>query len=414
MLSMISQSTNSAAAARSSLEEMLDCIKHRDDKPRDLPPALPVRPASRARLPSPRKSSFQCNPNVVVDDSKTREKLQGEKKKKKRERRRSRSKEDDKEFKVSPDESPYVKKQGDGEERSKGNSSIGSDAEFSVEESEWGDNIGHILKKKLRVWCRLHNGQWEPGRTQSSSGEDALVRLSDGRIVKVPTENLLPANPDILEGVDDLIQLSYLNEPSVLHNLQYRYSQNQIYTKAGPVLVAINPFKHLPIYGNDFVTAYRQKLMDSPHVYAIADTAFNEMMRDEVNQSIIISGESGAGKTETAKIAMQYLAALGGRNGIEHEILQTNCILEAFGNAKTSRNDNSSRFGKLIEIHFSATGKIYGAKIQTCKDFDFNLYAFLLHKSRVVQLAKGERSYHVFYQLCAGAPSYLKGSSCLQ
>ncbi|KAL5715347.1 Myosin-1 [Ranunculus cassubicifolius] len=398
MLSMISQSTNSAAAARSSLEEMLDCIKHRDDKPRDLPPALPVRPASRARLPSPRKSSFQCNPNVVVDDSKTREKLQGEKKKKKRERRRSRSKEDDKEFKVSPDESPYVKKQGDGEERSKGNSSIGSDAEFSVEESEWGDNIGHILKKKLRVWCRLHNGQWEPGRTQSSSGEDALVRLSDGRIVKVPTENLLPANPDILEGVDDLIQLSYLNEPSVLHNLQYRYSQNQIYTKAGPVLVAINPFKHLPIYGNDFVMAYRQKLMDSPHVYAIADTAFNEMMRDEVNQSIIISGESGAGKTETAKIAMQYLAALGGRNGIEHEILQTNCILEAFGNAKTSRNDNSSRFGKLIEIHFSATGKIYGAKIQT----------FLLEKSRVVQLAKGERSYHVFYQLCAGAPSYLK------
>ncbi|KAI8007910.1 Myosin-2 [Camellia lanceoleosa] len=121
---------------------------------------------------------------------------------------------------------------------------------------------------------------------------------------------------------------------------------------------------------------------------------------DEVNQSIIISGESGAGKTETAKIAMQYLAALGGGSGgVESEILQTSCILEAFGNAKTSRNDNSSRFGKLIEIHFSAMGKICGTQIQT----------FLLEKSRVVQLAHGERSYHIFYQLCAGALSGLKG-----
>jgi myosin-5 len=138
--------------------------------------------------------------------------------------------------------------------------------------------------------------------------------------------------------------------------------------------------------------------MDNPHVYAIADAALREMKRDEVNQSIIISGESGAGKTETAKIAMQYLASLGGGSGIEYEILQTNPILEAFGNAKTLRNDNSSRFGKLIEIHFSATGRICGAMIQT----------FLLEKSRVVQCAVGERSYHIFYQLCAGAPASLK------
>ncbi|KAA8526866.1 hypothetical protein F0562_008905 [Nyssa sinensis] len=220
---------------------------------------------------------------------------------------------------------------------------------------------------------------------------------------KCPQECSYLQIQDILDGVDDLIQLSYLNEPSVLHNLHYRYSHDIIYSKAGNVLIAINPFKDVQLYGNDFVTAYRQKFLNGPHVFAIADSAYNEMMRDEVNQSIIISGESGAGKTETAKIAMQYLTALGsdsdsGSDGIECKILWTSCILEAFGNAKTSRNDNSSRFGKLIEIHFSARGKICGAKIQT----------FLLEKSRVVQLARGERSYHIFYQLCAGAPSGLK------
>ncbi|CAK9183064.1 unnamed protein product [Ilex paraguariensis] len=135
-----------------------------------------------------------------------------------------------------------------------------------------------------------------------------------------------------------------------------------LYTsKAGSVLISINPFKDVQLCGDDFVTAYRQKLVDSPHVYAIADTAYNGMMRDEINQSIIISGESGAGKTETAKIAMQYLAALGGGNGgIECEILQTSCILEAFGNAKTSRNDNSSRFvsSTTIMIYISVS-KIY-------------------------------------------------------
>jgi myosin-5 len=120
------------------------------------------------------------------------------------------------------------------------------------------------------------------------------------------------------------------------------------------------------------------------------------LSQDSISSS---SGESGAGKTETAKIAMQYLAALGGGSGIEYEILKTNPILEAFGNAKTLRNDNSSRFGKLIEIHFSESGKISGAQIQT----------FLLEKSRVVQCAEGERSYHIFYQLCAGASPALRG-----
>ncbi|KAF9611830.1 hypothetical protein IFM89_035815 [Coptis chinensis] len=435
------------SAGRSSLEVMLNSIRRRDEKPKDVPPALPTRPVSKARLPT----SKRILPNNFKVDDSAPENIQneiGEKDGKKRDRKDS--EDDEKELgykvgvlgsgkmlkveKVLPAQSPYVNKVDKDkdmcEENKESNLANGpSSLGLLVEESEWGQNIRSILNKwhatclwcevmllcpcfvlmlgvnfhttevKLRVWCRLPDGQWVSGKTQSSSGEDALVMLSDEKIVTVPIDNILPANPDILEGVDDLIQLSYLNEPSVLHNLQYRYSHNMIYTKAGPVLVAINPFKDLQIYGDEFVMGYKQKLMDSPHVYGIADTAFSEMMRGPgFMLNFYNSGESGAGKTETAKIAMQYLAALGGRNGIENEILQTNCILEAFGNAKTSRNDNSSRFGKLIEIHFTTTGKICGAKIQT----------FLLEKSRVVQLAKGERSYHAFYQLCAGAPSYLK------
>ncbi|CAI9760466.1 unnamed protein product [Fraxinus pennsylvanica] len=403
---MLSMSPNSIA--RSSLEEMLDSLRRRDEmeKPKDMPPALPVRPraASRSRLPSAKRSlptnfkigeseppDSSSNCNVKKEETKgSRRNSFGAKKIKEMDRR----------------ESPYVvvsnEKKCERRLEEKDGAKLASLPSGSLprlREPEWDDNLGYFIKKKLRVWCRRLNGLWESGLIQSTSGDKALILLSDGSVVTVPTGELLPANPDILEGVDDLIQLSYLNEPSVLHNLQHRYSQDIIYSKAGPVLIAVNPFKDVHIYENDFVTAYRQKLLDSPHVYAIADTAYNEMMTDEVNQSIIISGESGAGKTETAKITMQYLASLGGgTGGIESEVLQTSCILEAFGNAKTSRNDNSSRFGKLIEIQFSATGNIVGAKIQT----------FLLEKSRVVQLAQGERSYHIFYQLCTGVSSTLR------
>ncbi|KAL5224325.1 hypothetical protein ABZP36_010964 [Zizania latifolia] len=268
----------------------------------------------------------------------------------------------------------------------------------SQRDERWGDTSSYGARKKHRVFCQLPNGDWALCTVITTSGDESILKLSEGKVLRLKTESLQSANPEILDGVDDLMQLSYLSEPSVLYNLQYRYSQDMIYTKAGPVLVAVNPFKKVPLYGNEYIDAYRNKTMDSPHVYAIADSALLEMKRDEVNQSIIISGESGAGKTETAKIAMQYLASLGGGGGIEYEILQTNPILEAFGNAKTLRNDNSSRFGKLIEIHFSTTGRICGAMIQT----------FLLEKSRVVQSAVGERSYHIFYQLCAGAPASLR------
>lgn len=414
-------SVSSPTVVRSSLEEMLDSLRKRDEKPKDLPPALPARPTSRSmRLPSTRRSlpvDFKVGGgNAGLDSPVGGAQGKEDVKRKGRELglRRGGLGSKKRMKAVQPGDLPYVEAV---EEKAVActltsprstltspRSALTSPRSTltsprSRKETEWDDNIGYFVKKKLPVWCRLPSGQWESGTVQSTTGEEALVLLSDGSVVKVSTGEILPANPDVLVGVDDLIQLSYLNEPSVVHNLQYRYSHDIIYSKAGPLLIAVNPFKDVPIYGNDFVTAYSQKVKDSPHVYAIADIAYDEMMRDEVNQSIIISGEIGAGKTETAKIAMQYLAALGGgSDGIENELAQTSCILEAFGNAKTSRNNNSSRFGKSIELHFSTFGKICGAKIQT----------FLLEKSRVVKLADGERSYHIFYQLCAGAPSILK------
>lgn len=388
----------SLSSARSSLEEMLDSLRRDDENqtPRDLPPALPPRPKAiaRARLPSAKRplpissEAGEMGPapsllNCCVN--------KGE-----REGQRGNCFGDKKVKEMEEVESPYAA-------AAKDNAKLGDVAPGSVSrfrESAADDDVGRSMKKKLRVWCQLHDGIWESGRIKSTSGEKDSVLLSDGNVVTVPTQDLLPANPQILDGVDDLVQLSYLNEPSVLHNLQYRYSRDKIYSKAGPVLLAVNPFKDIQLYGKDIVTAYGKKLLDSPHVYTIADAAYNAMLTEEVNQSIIISGESGAGKTETAKIAMQYLAALGGGGGgIESKVVQSSCILEAFGNAKTAWNNNSSRFGKLIEIHFSVAGQICGARVQTSP----------LEKSRVVQLAQGERSYHIFYQLCSGAPSGLRG-----
>ncbi|XP_017247595.1 myosin-2 [Daucus carota subsp. sativus] len=399
---------------RSRLEEMLESLQQREEseKAKDLPPALPSRPTSRARRPSskhpPPRTKFDISDSTIFTTTPPSRSVKKKVEVKRRPRDGSFGGKKPKE--AGPDESPYVSLslenidfQQSVIDKDNNNPHPPTASHSSslprFRESELNDNLGYFIKKKLRVWCQLQNGQWESGQIQSTSAETASVLLGNGSVVTVGTRELLPANPDILEGVDDLIQLSYLNEPSVLHNLQCRYAHDTIYSKAGPVLIAINPFKKVKLYGHDYVVAYRQKLLENPHVYAIADTAYSEMMRDEINQSLIISGESGAGKTETAKVAMQYLGALGGGSGgIEREILQTSNILEAFGNAKTSRNDNSSRFGKLIEIYFGAAGKICGAKIQT----------FLLEKSRVVQLAHGERSYHIFYELCAGASSVLR------
>lgn len=200
--------------------------------------------------------------------------------------------------------------------------------------------------------------------------------------------------------------MNYLNEPGVLWNLKVRYQQDDIYTYTGSILIAVNPFAPMPhLYGPHMMGQYRGVQLGeiSPHVYAIADTAYCQMRRNRKSQSILVSGESGAGKTETSKLIMQYLAWMGGYldngdaggsgRGVEQQVLESNPLLEAFGNAKTVRNDNSSRFGKFTEIQFNEAGRITGAAIRT----------YLLERSRVVNVSDPERNYHIFYQLCDGA-----------
>ncbi|KAI3504463.1 hypothetical protein L1887_25944 [Cichorium endivia] len=381
--------------ARSSLEEMLDSLRRRDEgENQDLPPALPSRPTSKARLPKrllPAKLDVEYvappdftnikkqDANCITDSvcNFGRKRVKGA---------------------ATAGESPYTMAPVC-EQRLTDDGGATLATPSMSQETEWEDSICYFVKKKLRVWCRPRNDQWELAKIKSTVGDEASVMLLDGSVMTVSTADLLPANPEVLDGVDDLTELGYLNEPSVLHNLQYRYAHDVIYSNAGPLLLAINPFKDVHIYGKDYVTAYRAKILDNPHVYATADTAYNNMMKDGGNQSIIIGGESGSGKTETAKFALQYLASVGGDNcELASKIIHTSCILEAFGNAKTSRNCNSSRFGKLIDIYYNPEGKVSGACIKT----------LLLEKSRVSQISRGERSFHIFYQMCAGAPPAFK------
>ncbi|GFY98486.1 myosin family protein with Dil [Actinidia rufa] len=203
-------------------------------------------------------------------------------------------------------------------------------------------------------------------------------------------------------GVDDMTKLSYLHEPGVLQNLATRYELNEIYTYTGNILIAINPFQRLPhLYDTHMMQQYKGATFGelSPHVFAVADVAYRAMINEGKSNSILVSGESGAGKTETTKMLMRYLAHLGGRSGVEgrtveQQVLESNPVLEAFGNAKTVRNNNSSRFGKFVEIQFDKSGRISGAAIRT----------YLLERSRVCQISDPERNYHCFYHLCSAPP----------
>ncbi|XP_076122863.1 myosin-4-like [Alosa pseudoharengus] len=242
------------------------------------------------------------------------------------------------------------------------------------------------------------------GVIQSKEGGKATVKTEAGETVTVKDEDCHPMNPPKYDKIEDMVMMTYLNEPSVLCNLKERYAAWMIYTYSGLFCVTVNPYKFLPVYSAEVVSAYRgKKRMEAPpHIFSVSDNAYQNMLTDRENQSVLITGESGAGKTVNTKRVIQYFAtiAVSGdkkkeaapgkiQGTLEDQIISANPLLEAFGNAKTVRNDNSSRFGKFIRIHFGTTGKLASADIET----------YLLEKSRVTFQLSDERSYHIFYQI---------------
>ncbi|XP_028985971.2 myosin-10 isoform X2 [Betta splendens] len=283
--------------------------------------------------------------------------------------------------------------------------------------------------KKL-VWVPSEKHGFESASIQQERGDEVEVELTDSqRRLTLSREEVQRMNPPRFSKVEDMADLTCLNEASVLHNLRERYYSGLIYTYSGLFCVVVNPYKNLPIYTESIVEMYRGKKRHEipPHIYAISEAAYRSMLQDREDQSILCTGESGAGKTENTKKVIQYLAHVAsshkggalGRNKeavqmdgtrsltrcstlvnrsmqygeLERQLLQANPILEAFGNAKTVKNDNSSRFGKFIRINFDVAGYIVGANIET----------YLLEKSRATRQAKDERTFHVFYQLLCGA-----------
>ncbi|KAM6956926.1 myosin-9 isoform 2-T2 [Aplochiton taeniatus] len=267
--------------------------------------------------------------------------------------------------------------------------------------------------KKL-VWVPSDRLGFEAGSVKEERGDECVVELADsGKKVKVNKDDIQKMNPPKFSKVEDMAELTCLNEASVLHNLKERYYSGLIYTYSGLFCVVINPYKNLPIYSEEIVEMYKGKKRHEmpPHIYAITDTAYRSMMQDREDQSILCTGESGAGKTENTKKVIQYLAHVASshktkkdQGELEKQLLQANPILEAFGNAKTVKNDNSSRFGKFIRINFDVNGYIVGANIET----------YLLEKSRAIRQAKDERTFHLFYYMLSGAGDKLRSEICLE
>uniref|UniRef100_A0A8C9V9E3 Myosin-7-like n=1 Tax=Scleropages formosus TaxID=113540 RepID=A0A8C9V9E3_SCLFO len=230
----------------------------------------------------------------------------------------------------------------------------------------------------------------------SRDGDKVTAQTEHGKTVTVKEADVHPQNPPKFDKIEDMAMFTFLHEPAVLFNLKERYAAWMIYTYSGLFCVTVNPYKWLPVYDPAVVTAYRGKKRSEapPHIFSISDNAYQYMLSDRENQSILITGESGAGKTVNTKRVIQYFASIAAVSGkkdgtLEDQIIQANPALEAFGNAKTIRNDNSSRFGKFIRIHFAASGKLASADIET----------YLLEKSRVTFQLKAERDYHIFYQI---------------
>uniref|UniRef100_A0A665UTS6 Myosin motor domain-containing protein n=1 Tax=Echeneis naucrates TaxID=173247 RepID=A0A665UTS6_ECHNA len=244
------------------------------------------------------------------------------------------------------------------------------------------------------------------GTIVKKEGGKVTVKVLDTQERTVKEDDVTPMNPPKFDKIEDMAMMTHLNEASVLYNLKERYAAWMIYTYSGLFCATVNPYKWLPVYDAEVVSAYRgKKRMEAPpHIFSVSDNAYQFMLTDRENQSVLITGESGAGKTVNTKRVIQYFATIsvGGdkkkdgpaqsgkiQGSLEDQIIAANPLLEAYGNAKTVRNDNSSRFGKFIRIHFGTTGKLASADIET----------YLLEKSRVSFQLPDERGYHIFYQM---------------
>ncbi|XP_071512366.1 LOW QUALITY PROTEIN: myosin heavy chain, muscle-like [Panulirus ornatus] len=261
---------------------------------------------------------------------------------------------------------------------------------------------------KKSCWIPDDKEGFLEGEIQGTKGD--LISVYAGGETKNWKKDLVQqVNPPKYEKCEDMSNLTYLNDASVFYNLKSRYVARLIYTYSGLFCIAVNPYKRYPIYTNRVVKIYQGKRRNEvpPHLFAIADGAYMNMMQAGGNQSMLITGESGAGKTENTKKVLSYFANVGAtttkkteekKQNLEDQIIQTNPVLEAFGNAKTVRNDNSSRFGKFIRIHFGATGKLSGGDIEV----------YLLEKARVISQQPLERSYHIFYEMMSDQVDMIK------
>ncbi|EPQ13695.1 Myosin-7 [Myotis brandtii] len=252
---------------------------------------------------------------------------------------------------------------------------------------------------KRSCWVKDEKEGFIAGEIQSEQGDQVTVKTVTNQTVTIKKDEIQQMNPPKFYQASDMADMTFLNEASVLDNLRQRYTNMRIYTYSGLFCVTVNPYRWLPIYGSRVANMYKGKKRTEmpPHLFSISDNAYHDMLMDRENQSMLITGESGAGKTENTKKVIQYFANIGGtgkqssdgKGSLEDQIIQANPVLEAFGNAKTTRNNNSSRFGKFIRIHFGTTGKLAGADIES----------YLLEKSRVISQQAAERGYHIFYQI---------------
>merc|ERR1712088_758195 len=267
---------------------------------------------------------------------------------------------------------------------------------------------------KKSFWCPDGKGGFAECMLEDDDGTKAKVVVGGFEKKVFKSEEIGQINPPKFEMCEDMANLTFLNDGSVFWNLKLRYCAKLIYTYSGLFCVVVNPYKRYPMYTPTVVKMYLGKRKNEvpPHLWAISETAYRNMVTNGKNQSMLITGESGAGKTENTKMVIAYLAAVAcppkkpgvdsKKVSLEDQIVATNPILESYGNAKTSRNDNSSRFGKFIRIHFTTSGKLCGCDIES----------YLLEKSRITQQQEVERSYHIFYQLLQPFVSTMK-EKCL-